>query len=811
MVMTNLDWALTYAEAGLRVFPVHTIRNGVCSCGRLNACKPGKHPVGALVPHGLRNAATDPALIKAWWCKIPDANIGIATGPESNLVVLDIDGPDGETIVAAIEHQYGPLPATASVKTSKGRHLYFAYPKNGTRVKSVSRKKLNIDVRGDGGFVVAPPSIHESGHVYKFIKTDCAILPECPAAIIALAAGDVKVETGPAVPPHISCAATESNYGKRHSREAFRINPDAPPVWSVSEEARVRSPLQVIPAFERQVWLNVGMALHWTNWREPAFRIWDEWSRTCPEKYNEADQRKTWTSFERPYDGAPITTSTIFHMAAQRGWKDTRNPDARREPSQREKLISIGLDADLWHDSDGNTFATVKIDQHEESFSIRSSAFHHWLTREYGEQNPFTAKGKTCPSAPSTQTLKEAISALGAKAARGPEYQAAVRVGEHGGLIYLDLGTSDWSAVEISATGWRIIASPPVRFIRPAGFRPLPVPVMGGNILELRKSVNVASDADFVLIVSYLIVVFRPAGPYPVLIINGEQGSGKTISCRVLRRLVDPNAAELRNDTREERDLLLAAKNGRIVALDNLSYVRNDFSDAICRIATKGAFATRKLYTDDEEFFLEVARPVLLNGIPPLAQRADLADRAVVCTLPTMDDGKMCSEDEFWSEFEIAWPRILGALLDGVSGALRDYRSIKLQCSPRMMDFAKWAEAGCRALGAPAGSFERAYAANRSNATEEALDADPVAVAAVDLINKSGHFVGTATELLSALEGYVLPTQRDRRWPKDATRLSSHLRRLPPLLRPLGIVIDFSRSADAARKRLIEIKRVGPK
>jgi hypothetical protein len=269
-----------------------------------------------------------------------------------------------------------------------------------------------------------------------------------------------------------------------------------------------------------------------------------------------------------------------------------------------------------------------------------------------------------------------------------------------------------------------------------------------------------------VLIVACLIGALRPTGPYPVLVINGEQDSGKTITCRVFRRLVDPNGAELRNDTRDERDLLLAAKNGRIVALDNLSYVRNDLSDAICRIATKGAFATRKLYTDDEEFFVEVSRPVLLNGIPPLASRADLADRAIVCTLPTMNEAKRRSEDEFWSEFDAAAPRIVGALLDGVSGALRDYRSIKLESSPRMMDFAKWAEAGCRALGVPAGTFERAYAANRSSATEEALDADPVAVAVVDLMNKSGHFAGTATELLPALEGCVLPTQRDRRWPR---------------------------------------------
>ena len=80
----------------------------------------------------------------------------------------------------------------------------------------------------------------------------------------------------------------------------------------------------------------------------------------------------------------------------------------------------------------------------------------------------------------------------------------------------------------------------------------------------------------------------------------------KTLACRVLRRLINSNGAELRTDTRDERDLLLAARNSWVVALDNLSYVRNDLSDAICHIATKGAFATRALYTNDDVFFLEV-------------------------------------------------------------------------------------------------------------------------------------------------------------------------------------------------------------
>jgi putative DNA primase/helicase len=490
----------------------------------------------------------------------------------------------------------------------------------------------------------------------------------------------------------------------------------------------------------------------------------------------------------------------------------TRTAKATTSPRKREKLISIGLDAELWHDGDGNSFASVTITGHFESHAINSRAFRNWLTRTYGDRHPIKIGGKTCPSAPSTQSLGEALNALSAKAASGAEHQPAVRVGESGGLIYLDLGTSDWNAVEISAGGWRVIPIAPVRFVRPAGLRPLPVPVPGGHILELRNFLNVGSDADFVLIVSWLIASLRPIGPYPVLIINGEQGAGKSIACRVLRRLIDPNGAELRTEPRDERDLMLAAKNGWIVALDNLSYVRNDLSDAICRIATKGGFATRSLYTNEEEFLLEVCRPVLINGIPPLASRADLTDRAIVCVLPTMPEGMRRTEDDYWSAFDDASPRLLGALLDAVSGAMRLYPSVQLQQAYRMMDFAKWAEAAWQALGYPPGTFERAYRQNRAFATDDAVDADPIAGALINLINARGGFTGTATTLLTALEAIVLPGSRDRRWPKDATRLSNHLRRLPPLLRPRGLEIFFDeRTADARRDRLIVIKRVGTK
>ena len=183
----------------------------------------------------------------------------------------------------------------------------------------------------------------------------------------------------------------------------------------------------------------------------------------------------------------------------------------------------------------------------------------------------------------------------------------------------------------------------------------------------------------------------RSGGPYPLLAISGEQGSAKTVLSKLLKALIDPNAAPVRALSREERELMIAANNGYLLAFDNLSGLPNWLSDALCRLATGGSFAVRQLYTDDEEMLFEAARPILLNGIEEVVSRPDLGDRAIFLTLAPIGEAQRRPESELWREFEIARPRILGALLDAVVHGLRAIG----QCSPR----AAAAHGRFRALG----------------------------------------------------------------------------------------------------------------
>lgn len=142
-------------------------------------CEPrGKKP---LTDHGLKDATTDPEKIRGWWTRWPDANIGFATG---RYVVLDVDGPDGEAALASLERQHGPLPETLTAKTGRGRHVYFSA--NGSRIRnSAGKLGEHLDVRGEGGYVILPPSMHMGGARYEWLtRFKPAPLPAWAAALL---------------------------------------------------------------------------------------------------------------------------------------------------------------------------------------------------------------------------------------------------------------------------------------------------------------------------------------------------------------------------------------------------------------------------------------------------------------------------------------------------------------------------------------------------------------------------------------------------------------------------------------------------
>jgi hypothetical protein len=413
--------------------------------------------------------------------------------------------------------------------------------------------------------------------------------------------------------------------------------------------------------------------------------------------------------------------------------------------------------------------------------------FRHWLTHAF-----YKKAGKGCHG----EALQTALQLLEARAQfDGPEHPVWVRVAENEGNIYIDLGNSVWEAIEITPSGWRVVAFPPVCFRRPKSMLPLPNPKREGNIRELRIFLNVASDYDFYLMVAKLLAAMRAQSPYLITVLNGGEGTAKSTTARIIRSLTDPNTSPLRSAPRDESALMISAINSWVLAYDNLSCLPKWLSDAYCRLSTGGGISGRELYTDKGENILDAMRPVIINGIDSLTERQDLASRALIFNLPRISKNTRRAEKEFWPAFEKARPQILGALLDAVSVGLKNLKSVSLPYLPRMADFALWVVACEPALPWPPGSFMAAYASNRQEAVELSLEADVVAVAVRTFMEDKDNWNGTPSELHGALGNHVPEnTRKSNAWPKAAHRLTNRLKRAATFLRAVGVKIEFSKS-----------------
>lgn len=500
-----------------------------------------------------------------------------------------------------------------------------------------------------------------------------------------------------------------------------------------------------------------------------------------------ADIAEGWDAADAVSSGWGETEARAF-IATAVAVKGPAIGKRERGPPQRDSLITLTERFELWHDADGEAYVTLPVKGHHESWPIRSARIKSLLSGRFYEETGATIGG---------QALEDVLRVLEARSFNdGAELVPCRRVGRHGDAVYIDLCDEAWRAVEVRADGWAVIDAPPAKLMRAHAMRSLPEPEAGCEIAVLRRFANL-SDDDFVLVVLWLVAALWPSGPYPILILSGEQGSGKSLFTRLIRSLIDPSAAPIRSAPRDDRDLLVQAYNAHIIALDNLSSMPALLADGLCRLATGGGFSTRKLHTDNEEAVFEAQRPIILNGISLLSERADLAERALTIHLRTIPDTARMPEDELFREFELVRPQIIGALLDGVASAIRNLPTTRLDRSPRMADFAKLAVAAAPGLGFDADAFIQAYETNRRDVTEATFEADPVAVAVRNFVTTAhpAGWTGTATDLLAALNALVPEgLRKSKAWPFTAQGLGNRIDRIAPLLRQKGFAVEKRRS-----------------
>jgi hypothetical protein len=469
-----------------------------------------------------------------------------------------------------------------------------------------------------------------------------------------------------------------------------------------------------------------------------------------------------------------------------------------KEPeSIAEELMKIANSATYFHTNDKKAYADVFINEHRVTYPLRSKNFKLWLMHKV------FLKYKNVPS---NYVMTDTLNALEGKAIfEGECRQIYNRLAEYEGKIYIDLGSSDWTAVEVSSSGWQIVSDYPVRFKRSQNQQSLPIPTDNGDINQLRQIINL-SDSDWILVLCWLSFCFYPNYPHPILILHGEQGSGKSFASIVLTRLVDPNISPLLPEPSTLHDLAITAQNRWLIAFDNLSGIRNELSDALCRIATGGGFASRTLYENEEETVFKFMRPMIINGIDSLATRSDLLERSLLVTLPKISEESRLTEIELQEKVERILPSVFGALLTSLSQGISTMPDVKTNRLPRMADFAKWSISVETSLGFESGSFMEAYDGNRAIGHEQALEASPVALTIQRLMASKDSWNGSPTELLEELDKLIDDkTRKSRAWSGTSRSLGKALVRVAPDLRAIGISLDQYKGTNG--KRFINLEK----
>jgi hypothetical protein len=410
---------------------------------------------------------------------------------------------------------------------------------------------------------------------------------------------------------------------------------------------------------------------------------------------------------------------------------------------------------------------------------LKDSRFVAWATRKF-----FLAQ----LIEPKKNDIEGASRLLEALAWEQPPIKIHSRVAEDGGAIYLDLANDGHELVRIDPGGWKVTNDGPW-FRRSQTGLALPHPERGGNLLTLRKFVNLPEN-DFIILTGWLVAAFNLQGACPILSVSSEFGSGKSTLLRLIEGLVDPNVDTELSLFKDEDSMISTSCCRYVVPYGNLSSISNEKSDALCRLSTGGGLSKRKLFSDNDNFSASVKRPVILNGIELNLSRLDLLSRAFTVSLNPIIDYK--DEAEIFGEFEKERPKILGALCDAASAALRE-KTYSPKVQNRLVDAIRFILRSERRGGLPwaVGTFGDAFDRMEMSKRSEALERDSAAQTILAL-SDGGGWHGTIKDLLGeVLRGSGSPEER-RFLPGTAHAMGRKLTELTPLLRLEGVAIERS-------------------
>jgi len=481
----------------------------------------------------------------------------------------------------------------------------------------------------------------------------------------------------------------------------------------------------------------------------------------------------------------------------------------RRKPGDIHALEQLAREIRVYRDSCGTLWVDAPKNR---ALRLEANESRDYLARVclkmYGRR-------------PTKAAIDALLSRLREKAQTGspvdvPIRIAAIRAGSGfdllgGDRIVLDLADTQEQFVEVSLDGVSVTPYCKSSFDRPAALLPLAQPCLHRDV-NLRQALAPVlpfpeDDPRAVVVAVWLLGALFPLIPQPILMIVGQQGSGKSVLAKALREMIDPNGSPVRRPPDSERDLFIAGASSYVLVFDNLTGIGKHLADALCAISTGGGYSTRKLYTNDEEVVFKMRRPVILTSIDPVTVNPDFLDRTLLLELSALREKTSILKLE--ETQEDCKPRVLGAALLSLYDALaeRSLGNVERPKDPhRLVDLHELALLAARSMyfGWTPDFVDRALRSNRDEVRQFAADASPI-VSLVTALAREG-FEGTATQLLTKLEA-LAPKIQARRGdlPRSPEELGRALKRAEPILHDNGVIVERKRDRTSARERLIKL------
>lgn len=368
--------------------------------------------------------------------------------------------------------------------------------------------------------------------------------------------------------------------------------------------------------------------------------------------------------------------------------------DGEKSPHIVKRILDL-LDSkqvEFFADSSGDTFATVPDEPSLRCVGLSEPEFRDWLCLL-----TFDTWGKPC----SEQSVSDALTIVKARSRskNGTRKEVFLRAAHLEGQIIVDLADEVGTVVQVDATGWRLIVGSPVKFRTSPNILNLPIPVARHDLAtELKGLFNVKSNEDLILLAAWLVAFWAVKISAPIVGFRGQPGSGKSSAIKRIHWLVDPSLTMLRNMFANEKDLKAHAKLSQFLSYDNLSAIRQDQSDNLCKLITGGTISNRANYTDDGESYFSGKRRVGMTSVSDVVTAEDLTDRCIFPELVAFGDSRI-SDDEIERETAERAPYIIAAILDCISCAFRNLPNTKEVRGYRLCDFARFVAAAAPAMG----------------------------------------------------------------------------------------------------------------